>query len=150
MYTEGRTDAEVQNTGEGFLAIHVVTARGAIPLEGARVSVRSFDEALGVPRGDVIASVISGRDGNTPILPLSAPPRTASQEPSNGGPPPFASYFAEVRLEGYFHQSYANLAIFDGITSIQTVDMIPLPENGKTDSFTPDGERFWESENPEL
>ncbi len=150
MYTEGRAEAEVQNTGEGYLAIHVVTARGAIPLEGARVSVRNYDKALGVPHGDVIASVISGRDGNTPILPLGAPPRAASQEPSDGGPPPYASYFVEVRIEGYFHQSYAGLAIFDGITSIQTVDMIPLPENGKTDSFTPDGERFSESENPDL
>lgn len=150
MYTEGRTEADMQRMGEGYLVIHVATARGAIPLEGARVSVRNYDKELGVPRGDVIASVISGRDGNTPILPLEAPPRSASQAPSTGGSPPYSSYFVEVRLEGYFHQSYAGLVIFDGITSIQPVDMIPLPENGKTDSFTPDGERFLESENPDL
>ena len=136
--------------GMGYLIVRTSTAGGAIPLEGARVSVRNYDKDLGLPRGDVIASVISGRDGNTPIIPLSAPPRSASQVPSNGGVTPFASYFVEVRLEGYFHQSYAGLVIFDGITSIQPVDMIPLPENGKTDSFTPDGERFLESENPDL
>ena len=150
MYTDGRTEADVQNTGEGYLVIHVSTARGAIPLEGARVSVRNYDKDLAMPRGDVIADVISGRDGNTPILPLAAPPRSASQAPAGGGPPPYAGYFVEVRLEGYFHQSYAGLVIFDGVTSIQPVDMIPLPENGKTDSFTPDGERFLESENPDL
>ena len=40
--------------------------------------------------------------------------------------------------------------IFDGIVAVQPADLIPLPENGRTDSRTPDGERFFESTAPDL
>ena len=136
------------NTGQGFLVVHVTTARGAIPLEGAQVNVRDYSPEFEAGRGDVIASLVSGRDGNTEPLPLPAPPRSNSLTPSTL--PSYAVYNIEVTLEGYYDQSYANVPIFDGIAAIQPADMIPLPENGRTDSRTPDGERFFESTAPNL
>ena len=39
---------------------------------------------------------------------------------------------------------------FDGITSIQSVDLIPLPENGREEGLTPSDTQFFEGENPDL
>lgn len=137
-----------ETAGEGGLVVHVTTARGSIPLEGATVNVRSYDGALDEGRSDVIASLVSGRDGNTTLIRLPAPPRASSLTPGNGKP--FASYIIEVSLEGYTAQDYINVPIFDGIVAIQPAELIPLPENGRTDSRTPDAQRFFESSSPDL
>lgn len=149
MNTEERIPTEQGDTGEGKLIVHVTTARGSIPLEGAQVSVLRDSALENTPPGEVIATLTSDRDGNTPILSLPAPPRAESLRPSNGAPP-FATYHIAVRLEGYFDQDYIQVPIFDGIVAVQPADMIPLPENGRTDSRTPDGTRFFESSAPEL
>lgn len=150
MYSEPNPSkpSEIVPAGTGYLILHVTTARGAIPLEGARALIRTYLPTTSPDRADVIATLISGRDGNTPRLSLPAPPRANSQRPGNQ--PPYASYLAEIRLEGFFDQSYAGIPIFDGVTAIQPVEMIPLPENGQSDSHTPDGIRFYESEAPNL
>ncbi len=150
MYQEQKPSITSDNTGQGALVVHVTTARGAIPLEGAQVYVRSYDADGTDGRGDVIRSLVSGRDGSTPIIWLPAPARSESLKPNGGGPPPFSTYIVEVFLEGYFMQNYINVPIFDGITAIQPADLIPLSENDKTDSRTPDGERFFESSAPNL
>ena len=134
--------------GEGYLIIHATTARGAIPLEGAQVLIRNNLPEFTNGRGDVITSAITGRDGNTAPIMLPAPPREASMKPNNGKT--FSTYHVEVALEGYFSQSYANVPVFDGIVAIQPADLIPLPENGRTDSRTPEGERFFEATAPDL
>lgn len=135
-------------TGEGVLVVRVTTARGAIPLEGALVSVRSYDGALDEGRSDVIATLTSGRDGNTAPLRLPAPPRSASLSPGNGTP--YTNYIVEVTLEGYTAQEYLNVPIFDGIIAVQPAELIPLPENGRTDRRTPDAGRTFESSSPDL
>ena len=105
------------STGQGYLIVHVTTARGAIPLEGVQVLVRNYLPDGADRRGDVIATLTSGRDGNTPRLPLSAPPRSNSLSPSTS--PPYQPYLIEVNAQGYFAQRYINVPIFDGIVAIQ-------------------------------
>lgn len=134
--------------GQGYLIVRVSTARGAIPLEGAQVDVRTNPPDLSAGRGDVIASLTSGSDGRTAPLPLPAPARANSMQPGNTSP--FSTYNIEVYLEGYTNQTYQNVPIFDGVVAIQPAILIPLPENGRTDSRTPDNQRFFESSAPEL
>lgn len=141
-------NAPMGNVGEGGLVVRVSTARGAIPLEGARVEVRSIDGALDTGRSDVIASLVSGRDGNTELIRLPAPPKSASLSPGNGKP--YATYLIEVTLEGYLRQDYQDVPIFDGIIAVQPADLIPLPENGRTDGRSPDGETVFEGGSPDL
>ncbi len=141
---------EPAGMGQGFLVVHVTTARGAIPLEGALVNIRQDAPAENGIRGEVIAVQVTGSDGNTNPLTLSAPRRSQSLTPGNGVQKPYATYHVEVQLEGYYTQNYANVPIFDGIAAIQPADLIPLPENGRTDSRTPDGDRFFESQAPDL
>ncbi len=135
-------------SGNGYLIVHVTTARGAIPLEGALVTVRDYTPEFTEPRGDVIVSLVSGRDGNTERITLHAPAKNDSLSPGNGTP--FSVYNLEVRLDGYRGQSYFALPIFDGITAVQPVDMIPLSENGRLDAHRPSEDRFYESTSPNL
>ncbi len=136
------------DSGLGFLIVRATTARGAIPIEGALVSVRNYDPEFQDRRGDVVFSTVTNRDGNTPPIPLAAPPRESSLTAGNANP--FTSYLVEVYNEGYSTQNYINVPIFDGITAIQPADLIPLPENGRTDSRSSDGEQFFESSAPDL
>ncbi len=137
--------------GTGYLIIHVTTAGGAIPLEGAKIDIQNYEkesESAPATRGDTIASPVSGIDGNTVRIPLSAPLKALSQSPGNGTP--YALYTVNVTLDGYNSQSFAGIPIFDGITSIQPVILVPLPENGTTGIPRPDSVRYFEGMNPEL
>ncbi len=138
-------------TGLGYLIVRVSTARGAIPLEGARVDIRTYeDEKDSDPatRGDIVASLITGRDGSTVRLPLPAPSAAASESP--GAIQPYARYSADVFLEGYRRKSYLGIPIFDGITSLQSAVLIPLPEDGSGGTRPEDTQYFPETGYPEL
>lgn len=138
-------------TGEGRLIFQVSTAGGAIPLEGAEVTVRSFRSLTDGSGGEVISVLYSGPDGKTDMLILPAPAKSLSQQPTRDGAPfPYALYDAEINLENFRRQSYTRIPVFDGITSIQHANLIPLPENGLSDGMRPDGDQFFEGVNPNL
>lgn len=139
---------ELPMESEGYLVVHVTTARGSIPLEGAAVSIRVNEDAESAPRADILYATTTNRDGNTERITLSAPPRENSMSPSEV--PPFSTYHLEVRREGYGMQSFVALPIFAGITAIQPVDLIPLPEDGTSNSIRPADERFFESSPADL
>ncbi len=135
----------MEEAGTGYLTVHVTTAGGAIPLEGALVTIRSYapeEDSDAATRGDAVAVLTSGRDGNTARIPLTAPPRANSAAPNSG--PPYALYQAEVVLDGYYDQRYVSIPIFDGITAIQPAVLIPLPENGAPALPRRDGIRYYE------
>ena len=134
----------VSSEGVGYLQIRVSTAQGAIPLEGAQIIIRAPQE-----RGDgVIASLTSDRSGVTPIVALPTVPRSLSESPGNMHP--FYVYLVDVSKEGYYTQYYQNVPVFDGITAVQSVEMIPLPQNGVEYGFGENTQRFFEGENPDL
>ena len=134
---------EMPMEGVGYLVVHVTTARGAIPLEGAAVHIRTNEDADTTPRADILYATTTNRDGNTERIPLAAPPREATMKPSEV--PPFSTYHLEVRREGYGMQSFISLPIFSGITSVQPVDLIPLPEDGMGNVLRPSDEKFYEN-----
>ncbi|MBQ9162703.1 MAG: hypothetical protein IJX74_05445 [Clostridia bacterium] len=136
--------------GIGKLIFRVSTARGAIPLQNAEVRVSYHTDEAGDMRGQVIAVMLTDRDGKTPPLELPAPARSASMSPSTNGVLPFSLYDAEISLGGFYRQEYTRIPIFDGITSIQPASLIPLPENGQTDNLTPEDTNFTEGEAPDL
>ncbi len=121
-----------QSTGSGRLIVRVFTASGAVPLSGAQVVVRNTP-AVG---GGIIASLITDRSGIAPTVSLSAPPKSEAQHP--GSVRPYSVYGIDVFLDGYFTPVYESVPIYDGITSVQNVIMIPLPENGRANGRRPD------------
>lgn len=130
-----------ENLGIGYLIVRVTTARGAIPLEGARVNVRSGVGSATEERGELLYSLVSDSSGNTERISLPAPPKGDSVVP-NGGVP-YASYHLEVFREGYYTHQYLGVPIFDGITAVQTADMIPKSESGKTGYDAPDEDLYF-------
>ncbi len=162
-------------TGEGKLIFQVSTGGGAIPLEGAVVTVRQGPVPAGwrapapggegpmqtpmpdgtmqplQPAGTVISVMRTGPDGKTPPLSLPAPSRNLSLFPSrDGAPAPYSLYDADVSYPEYYAQSYIRIPVFDGITSVQQAALIPLPENGYPDGYRPDSNRFYEGASPDL
>lgn len=135
-------------TGEGYLIVHATTARGAIPLEGVQITLRNYEPEFSSTAGDVILTMTTDRSGNTERVSLPAPPK--SQSLTSGNRRPFAIYNLEAHLEGYRTQYYYALPIFDGITAVQPVDLVPLSENGRDEPFRPTEDRFFESEAPNL
>ncbi len=119
---------ELKFEGSGRLGVVVRTASGALPLENALVTVRSAGQST----GDGIASAITDRSGAVPYISLPAPSRYLSESPSASKP--YATYNIEVTLAGYYANVYQNVPVFDGITSVQTAQLVPLPEDIVTET----------------
>lgn len=130
--------------GIGYLQLRISTAQGAIPLQNAQVTVKDPKER----GGGLVALLVSDRSGLTPIVSLPTVPRALSETP--GTPHPFYTYLIDVSKEGYYTQYYQNVPVFDGISAVQSVEMIPLPQNGFENGNTEDSRRFFEGENPDL
>lgn len=149
MTAPGTDDPPIE--GSGQLIFRVTTGKGAIPLSGARVTIWNRRPDLGTDRGNTVAVLTTDRDGRTDPISLPAPAKGLSLAPSgNDARAPFACYDAEVLLDGYYTMSYVCIPVFDGITSIQPADLIPLPENGYADGLTPEDTNVVEGENPRL
>ena len=138
------TNNIVSNMGTGYLQFRISTAQSAIPLENALIIIRATAER----GGNIVSTLTSDRSGLTPQIPLETLPRSLSETPGNQHP--FYTYHVDVSKEGYYTQYYQNVPVFDGISAVQAVEMIPLPQNGYENGFSPDSNRFFEGENPNL
>ncbi len=136
--------ANIGYTGTGYLVIRASTASNALPIENATVTVRGNQPNF----SGVIVKMQTGRNGLTPKISLATPPRSNSTSP--GIENPFATYNVDVVLDGFFPSSAQQVPVFDGITSVQPINMIPLPQNGAGDRFDPNAERVTDSEPPNL
>ena len=113
-------DFETANPATGFLKIFVTTAQKALPVQGARCIVsRTFGS-----EPYIFYTVSTNQDGATQPMPLPAPVRRLSEDP-NENVLPFASYDITVTKNGFLDVRLQDVAIFDGIISIQSIDLIP-------------------------
>ena len=127
----------------GTLIVAVSAASGALPIEGALVTVKgSTNENSGV-----LSVVTTDRSGRTPRIVLPTPPAAGSEKP--GTEKPYATYNVEVDKEGFFPQSFTNVPVFAGTTSIQPVNLIPMTEY-EGEAQNPGRQKITEYENPEL
>lgn len=133
----------------GFLEVAVKTANGALPIEGARVSIYEYLPNESEISGKLLYSVLTEKNGRTPRLSLNAKSKELSMAPGNKNP--FTAYNVSVEREGYYNNRYINVPVFQGITSIQPVELIPLSENGVfDDDFPTNTKRFVETPNTSL
>lgn len=135
-----------ENESFGYLTVRVSTARGAIPLENATVSIKSSSAEY----SGILYSFESNEDGLTPRVALPAPDRAASLSPDASGKgenessAPYSLWSIDVFREGFLPAKYINVAVYSGVTSVQSAELIPIPEN-----FIP-FERYNESSAPNL
>ncbi len=113
-----------RNTATGYLVVAVSTARNALPLENALVTVSAVDDN-GV--AELLFTTRTNRSGKTAPLPLPAPPLDNSLEP--GSTNPYSRYAVSVDLDGYQPISTSDLTIFADVVATLPVYLVPLEEN---------------------
>lgn len=133
-----------QTPDVGYLVVNVSTARGAIPLSGATVSVM-YDEE---DNTSIFTVTTTGNDGKTDKLELPAPSRSLSEVPGNKKP--YATYTVSVEKDGYYTVTDVSVPVFSGITSIQPVEMLPRAEYNPDTVYPRFGLDNTEAENPNL
>lgn len=117
--TDEKTESS-NNSGEGTLRVQVTTAGGAVPIDGATVTITDKD-------GNFIEKQTTDNSGRTEPVALPAPPFEYSQKP--GSILPYSTYSMRVEMPGYYTEEFLNIAVFDTVASIQPVALEPLGEN---------------------
>ena len=108
-----------ENTGRGRLTVTVRSANGALPIEGALVTITSKGAVIGVSTSD--------ESGNTDTLTIPTPPKSASLTPGYVGLP-YSTVFIEVDKDGFYSGQYIEVPIFPDVLTVQPVNLLPLPE----------------------
>jgi hypothetical protein len=133
----------MEEQGTGYITVNVRTAGGALPVEGAVITIRTIAGA----DSTVVAVMISDAGGTSDIVALPAPPRENSLQPGN---PNVCTYYTiDTDREGFYHVTNENVAVFDGITAIQQVLLVPIAGGlGVPEPY--DLTRFTAGESPDL
>ena len=117
----------------GFLTVQTVTANGALPVENAIVNIYEYGKEADT---NAIYSLRTDASGKTDKVALDALSSSLSLTPEDKKP--YTTYTLTVHRDGYYESEKVNIPIFQGITSLQTVNLIPLAEFSNPYSATPD------------
>ena len=108
-----------KNPAYGNLLFQVTGGQGAFPVAGAKiVIIKDLDDTHAFS-----VTEMTDESGRTQGMYLPAPSRNLSQTPGNGDV--FAKYRAEITAAGYIPVQVVDIPVFDGIVTIQPVDMQP-------------------------
>lgn len=107
-------------TEDGFLTVHVTTARGTIPLVGTTVTISTLNDG----KQELFKVLTTDQNGQTEKVPLPAPPRTLSLSPGNEQP--YSTYTVEVDLNQYASMAKVDVPIFSGVVAVLPFDMQPI------------------------
>ena len=121
------------DSGQGRLIVILTTARGAYPLSGGEIRVYESGTK------NMISTLRTDESGRTSAVPLSAPRRILSESPSVDNSAIFALYDIVASRTGFETTTINSVPIFDGVTSLQTVDMLAssaASQGGGTNSNT--------------
>ena len=109
-------------TDTGYIQVRTFTARQAIPVPGAVVTITrkngDKDELIRIMQTDI--------SGLSPVVAVPTVSRELSLQP--GTIPPYTAYTIQSDAEGYYSVRNLNVPVYGGITAVQPVEMIPLPE----------------------
>ena len=113
----------MEYTGMGRLRIRVTEAGGVLPVQGAVVTVSEYTEN---GNGELLYSLRTDKGGLTETMTLAAPPATDSMKP--GAARPYSLYNVDVSYPGYYPVENVAVPVFDRITAVQPVNLLPLSE----------------------
>ena len=106
-------------TSVGYLIVEATAAEGALPIEGAVVSVTAPP-----PSESISISVETDRSGRTERL--SLPTRAGYYSMTPDEKYPYSTYTVHVYATGYYPFVATNVPIFAGVTSLQSAPLIAL------------------------
>ena len=119
----------------GFLVVQTVTANGALPVENALVHIYEYDKGEEFD-GNALYTQKTDSSGRTDKLALEALDKELSLTPENKIP--YKTYNITVYADGYYGSEKINVPVFQGITSFQQVNLIPLSEFSDPYDASPD------------
>ncbi len=125
----------MDNTVNGYLKVRVTRAGGALPVEGAIVTVTEYRSDAG--EDEILYSLRTDRGGLTETVSLPAPPFNTSTRPGNAQP--FALYNVNISYEGFYPVELVGVPVFGGVVAVQPVELMPLSEADRVAGA--DGER---------
>lgn len=131
----------MEEQGRGFITVNVRTAGGALPVSGALVTVSD------TASGTVIAVMTTDVSGVSDIVELPAPPKENTLTPGNKNVSTL--YNVDTDKDGFYHVVNSGIPVFDGVTAIQQVLMVPTAQGG-TPLQPNDITRFEASGSPDL
>ncbi len=130
-------------TEVGTLLVRVSTAGIFIPVEGADIRISGAREE----NRYVQYFLTSDRSGLAEKIMLPTPATYLSLTPGN--PRGYADYNIEVYKNGFYPAVYQNVPLFPGITSVQAVELIPMPPY-RPEEYPPRSEILIEEGEPPL
>lgn len=135
----------MNESGNGFLRIRVTEAAGTLPVEGAVVRITEYPGEDASAEGELLYSLRTDANGLTPIVSLPAPPAGESLTP--GAAQPYAVYNISVAYDGYYPVEGVGIPIFDRITAVQPIGLLPFTEDDRLAGA--DNERIMIYETPD-
>lgn len=115
----------IEDKSYGFLNISVRTARDALPVPGAYVVITTDYKKAGVldTPDEIVYTAYTDISGATPKIRLEAPSVEGSSGPGRSNP----CYYYNIRTskEGFYTIENVSVEIYAGITTLQTIRMIP-------------------------
>ncbi len=109
---------------KGILQV-MVTTQGALPLKDVKVTI--IDGATLKVLTDMVK--YTDADGKTPPVELDTVDKKYSLDENNTETMPYKNYNIEVEKEGFIHGRVIGVQLFDGILSLQNIDLLPRPED---------------------
>lgn len=119
------------NPRQGTLRFRTYTARNALPVPGASISVT---KKIGGKR-HIFYQLTTDSSGQTEIVTLPAPSSVYSQT-ATSGVQPFSLYDADITAPGYAPVSVRDLPIFEGILSVQRAALVPMAAADRREIIT--------------
>lgn len=116
----------MEYTGMGRLRVRVTEAGGNLPVMGAVVTVSEYTDS---GEGELLYSLRTDAGGLTEAVMLPAPPASESIRP--GSARPYALYNIDITYPGYYPVEDVGVPVFDRITAVQPVNLLPLSEEDR-------------------
>ena len=142
--TEGRKYM-AENSSVGYLIVQVASAFGAVPIPNATVAVRTVTDGVTT----IYSVMMTDEDGRTENLEIPAPDPSYSLIPGSKTVP-YSAVNIEVTADGYYGYTALGVPIFAGQTSIQNVNLIPIPDSQNFTMIPDLNQTVNESEPPNL
>jgi len=121
----------------GYLIVNTRTAQGAVPVEGAQITVTDMNGAS----SRVVSVSKTNRSGSTVKIRLPAAPYKNTVGSAAGVP--CALYNIDADKDGYYPVRNVGVQIYSGITSVQPVEFIydfgTVPGSADIRSFSGNG-----------
>ncbi len=115
-------DTFALDDSSGQIVVQARTASGTQPVPEATVIIYKNRDG----KNQAVSFSLTNEDGTTPTISLPAPKIADAQTPSDSLP--FADYNIAVRHPMFYTAMLNNVQIFGDELTIQTVELIPLPE----------------------